>query len=192
MLKLRKVCECPYEDICSLLRNTHIVVYFPLKNTIFLNFFQNIGNKMIIEAFGKKKNLMDWLDDKMIHPEITRDVLAKRMKRGSMNGETALTKPVIKGAAVGDTKQRIEAREDKMKHRVKMFKVAQKVRSEYDNGILIEDIMNRHGLSKSQVLKINSRMEWYNFHWAGTKTPDDYKPYEKEEKIKNDERISAQ
>lgn len=128
---------------------------------------------MIFDAFGDSKDIMEWLEDVRIHPEITRDVLSKRIRRG-MESQTALTKPVIKGAAIGDTKKRISAREEKTLHRVKMFKLAQKVRMQYEKGIAIEELMDRFGLSKSQVNKIAGKQEWYNCHWRGNKIPDGY------------------
>lgn len=131
---------------------------------------------MIVEAFGQKKDVMDWLEDVRVHPEVTRDVLVKRWKRG-WSGEECITTPVNRGAAVGDTKQRIKAREDKMKLRVKFFKLAQKVRSQYDNGVAVEEIMDRYGMSKSAVLKIGAKLEWYNIHWSGSRTPEQYKEY---------------
>jgi hypothetical protein len=139
---------------------------------------------MIIEAFGNKKDVMDWLNDVRINPEVTRDVLVKRFKRGDLP-EEAITTPVNRGASIGDTKQRIKARAEKTLRRVKMFKLAQRVRREYDNGVAIEEIMERHGLSKSQVTKIGTKMEWFNCHWSGGRTPDAYKTYV--EQLKEDD-----
>lgn len=144
---------------------------------------------MIIEAFGSKKGIMEWLDDPRIHPEITRDVLVKRIRRSKWDHERALTTPVMKGARKGDTKLRIEARKDKMKRHVRMFKMAQKVRREYDNGLMVEEIMDRHGISKSQVNKISAKMEWYNTHWSNSRTPDSYKVYLDEENVVEDKRV---
>ena len=129
---------------------------------------------MIAEAWGQAKDLMDWLEDQRIHPEITRDVLVKRIKRGWVP-EDALTTPVIKGAAVGDSKTRIKAREEKMLHRARMFVLGQTVRRKYNAGVDVATLMERYTLSKSQVEKIVSKNEHYNIHWEGNKIPESFK-----------------
>jgi DNA invertase Pin-like site-specific DNA recombinase len=131
---------------------------------------------MIIEAFGEKKNVMDWLEDKRINVEVTRDIIVKRYKRG-WSGEETLTFPVNRGASKGDTPSRIKAREEKTRHRVKMFKLAQKIRRDYENGVAVEEIMDRYGISKSQTLKTGGKIEWYNIWWSGSRTPKEYEQY---------------
>lgn len=128
---------------------------------------------MIIAAFNESKDLMDWLCDTRIHPEVSRDVLVKRIKRGWIP-EVALTTPVIKGSQAGDDKARKRAREEKMKHRFKMFRVAQNVRLKNAAGVEHKDIMDRYNISKSQVEKMVTKNEYYNVHWEGTRIPDHF------------------
>lgn len=133
---------------------------------------------MIIAAFNESKDMMDWLEDIRVHPEISRDVLVKRIKRGWIP-EVALTTPVIKGSQSGDDKARKRAREDKMKHRFKMFRVAQNVRLKNAAGVEHKDIMKRYDLSRSQVEKMVTKNEYYNIHWSGTQTPAHFKEIQK-------------
>ena len=134
---------------------------------------------MLIEAFNTQKDIMEWLDDARINPEVTRDVLAKRIKRGT-NPEAAITTPVIKGARKGDTKDREKARLEKMEKRLKMFRLAQKIRNQYEKGLSVEELIERHGVSQSQINKISGKQEWYNLHWRGFKIPEKY-----QQQIKN-------
>lgn len=133
---------------------------------------------MIIAAFNDSKDLMDWLEDTRIHPELSRDVLVKRIKRGWIP-EVALTTPVIKGSQVGDDKARKKARMDKMKHRFKMFRVAQDVRRKVSSGVEHRDVMKRYDLSKSQVEKMVTKNEYYNVHWEGSSVPAHFKEVHK-------------
>lgn len=135
---------------------------------------------MEISAFSETKELMDWLLDDRINPEVNRDVLVKRLKR-SWVPEKAITTPVIKGEFLsGDTKARRKAREDKLEHRAKMFMVAQDIRKKYNQGVDSIDLQKRYQLSKSQVEKIVTKNEWYNIHWEGTRVPPHF-----EETVKN-------
>lgn len=126
---------------------------------------------MEITAFNESKDIMEWItSDNRIHPEVTRDVLSKRIKRGEIP-EVALITPVVKGAGAGDTKARKKARQEKFDARYKMFKLAQEVRYKHAAGIEVYEICSRYNLSKSQVEKMASKNEWYNIHWEGFKDP---------------------
>jgi len=121
---------------------------------------------MNLQAFGADKAIEDWLEDSRIHPELTRDILVKRAKRGWL-GERALTTPVIKGARASDSKVRAKARAEKAEYRYSMFCKAQKVRRSAARGSEVSDLMARYNISKSQAEKIMSKNEWYNVHWDG-------------------------
>jgi hypothetical protein len=107
---------------------------------------------MNIQAFGADKAVEDWLEDSRVHPEITRDILVKRTKRGWL-GERALTTPVIKGARPTDSKVRAKARAEKEAYRYAMFCKAQKVRRSAARGSDVSDLMARYKISKSQAEK---------------------------------------
>lgn len=133
----------------------------------------------IMTAFGESKTLADWLiGDSRVNPELTMDVLKKRHKRNWV-GEVALTTPVIKGARIGDSTARKNARLDKIKYRFKMFRLAQDVRRRHGAGVEIKDLCERYGLSKSQVEKIVGMNEWANYHWLTGKVPDHFKEIQK-------------
>lgn len=126
---------------------------------------------MEITAFNESKELMDWITlDTRVHPELTRDVVVKRIKRAWIP-EVALITPIDKGAQIGDTKARAASRKEKAEYRYKMFKLAQEVRYKHAAGIEIHEICSRYKLSKSQVSKMVSKCEWYNIHWEGFQDP---------------------
>lgn len=131
---------------------------------------------MEICAFNNEcKDIMDWItNDKRVHPEVTYDVLKKRIKRGWVP-ELALTTPVIKGNLTGDSRARKKAREDKMVYRFKMFRLAQEIRRKHGQGVEQKEIMDRYAVSKSQVEKAVSKSEWFNVHFEGASVPDHFK-----------------
>lgn len=122
---------------------------------------------MIVTSWDIDKPLQDWLSDNRIHPEVTYDVLRRRLKRGGEMSipEIALTTPVIKGSQKGDTKARIAERERKAKERYKNFVLAQRVRERYNKGVDKADIKSRFGITESAYQKIISHTEWWNIHW---------------------------
>jgi hypothetical protein len=122
---------------------------------------------MIVTSWGIDRTIQEWLADNRIHPEITYDVIRRRLKRGGELSipEIALTTPVIKGAQKGDTKARTMERKRKAKERYKNFVTAQKVRERYNNGMDKADIKHRFGLTESAYQKIISNTEWWNIHW---------------------------
>mgnify|MGYP006053032273 FL=1 len=122
---------------------------------------------MLIEAWSISKDIMEWLRDNRVHPEITYDTLRRRLRRGGELSipEMAITTPVIKGAQKGDTKARTLERKRKAKERYKNFVTAQKVRERYNNGMDKADIKSRFGLTESGYQKIISKTEWWNIHW---------------------------
>jgi hypothetical protein len=121
----------------------------------------------LIECFGEAKTIMDWLLDKRCHPEMSYDVLRKRLKRPSEMSipEMALTVPVIKGAQVGDTKARAAERKKKARERYKMFVLCQKVRDRYNAGVERAEIKARFDISESYLQKIISGQYGFNGHW---------------------------
>jgi hypothetical protein len=129
---------------------------------------------MEISAWGESKDVMEWLDDPRIHPSVTRDVLVKRIKRGTIQ-EIALTKGVCDEARIGDNKLRIKARHEKNLYRARMFVIAQEVRKKYGAGVEPLDLQQRYDISKSQLEKFISGNEYYNVHWAGSSIPDEFK-----------------
>lgn len=139
---------------------------------------------MLITAWGEEKELMIFLDDVRVHPSVTRDVVVKRIKRGEIP-EIALTKGVCDEQRLGDTKVRRQAREEKNRHRTKMFLMAQEVRKKYNMGVPSIDIQQRFNISKSQVEKFISGNEYYNIHWAGSNIPDQFKELVKEVRSKD-------
>lgn len=122
---------------------------------------------MMITSWNEDKEIMQWLSDNRVHPEITYDVIRRRLRRGGELSipEMALTTPVIKGSQKGDTKARTAERKRKAKERYKNFVTAQKVRERYDNGMEKADIKSRFGLTESGYQKIISKTEWWNIHW---------------------------
>ena len=122
---------------------------------------------MMVEAWGETKTIQDWLLDHRVNPEVTYDVLRRRIKRGGGMAipEVAITYPVIKGAQKGDTKARVEDRKRKQKERYKKFVVAKKVRERYNAGVEKAEIKERFSLTESQYQKIISHMEFFNIHW---------------------------
>lgn len=132
---------------------------------------------MLVEAFQESKELIDWITlDHRVHCELTFSAVAKRIKRGWVP-ELALTTPIVKGARKGDTKQRVKAREDKLRHMAKMFRLAQLVREKHEKGVEVLELQNRYALSKSQVEKIVSKNEHYNIHWRNRNIPEQFKEY---------------
>jgi hypothetical protein len=129
---------------------------------------------MQITVWGKEAELMDFLNDTRVHPALTRDVVAKRLKRGEIP-EIALTRGVADENKVGDNALRKKAREEKAKHRVKMFLLAQEVRRKHSTGVEIPELQMRYQLSRSQVEKFISGNEYWNIHWAGNNIPDQFK-----------------
>lgn len=121
----------------------------------------------MITAWGEDKSIMDWLADVRCHPELTYDVLRRRLQRGGefSISEIALTTPVIKGAQAGDTKARVEDRRKKEMERYKGFVLAKKVRERYNAGVDRAEIRERFDISEGQLQKIISGQMYYNIHW---------------------------
>lgn len=122
----------------------------------------------MIEAFGELKTPMDWICDSRVNPELSWDVLRKRLNRGGGLSipEVAITTPVIKGAQRGDTAQRTRDRQLKAKERYKGFVLSQKVRERYEAGVDKADIKQRFDLTESLFNKIIGLQCFYNFHWS--------------------------
>lgn len=123
----------------------------------------------MVEIFGEVKSLMQWMDDKRCHPEVTWDVARKRLKR--INGglalpELAITVPVSKGAQPGDTKERVRNRKLKERERYKMFVLCQNVRHKYEAGVDKKDIKERYDITESMYNKIVARQYGYNWAWG--------------------------
>lgn len=140
---------------------------------------------MLIEAWGETKTVQDWLLDHRVNPEVTYDVIRRRIMRGGEMSipEIAITYPVIKGAQKGDTKARVEDRKRKQRERYKKFVVAKKVRERYNAGVEKAEIKERFCLTESQYQKIISHLEFFNIHWdrcpSGT-VPDHFKEIQKD------------
>lgn len=122
---------------------------------------------VMITAWNEEKTVMDWLADKRCNPELTYDVLRRRLARGGEFSipEIAITHPVIKGAQTGDTKARIKEREKKALERYKGFVLAKKVREKYNAGVDRAEIKERYDISESQLQKIISGQMYFNTHW---------------------------
>jgi hypothetical protein len=138
---------------------------------------------MLITAWGKQADVMDFLNDTRVHPALTRDVVVKRIKRGFIP-EIALTKGVADEAKVGDTPQRRKARNEKAEYRCKMFLLAQEVRKRHAAGVEISDLMQRFEITRSQTEKFISGNEYYNIWWAGSNIPDEFKEIAAKIKVK--------
>jgi hypothetical protein len=121
----------------------------------------------MIEAWGEVKSLQDWLRDARCNPELTYDVLRRRIGRpGEMSiPEIAITFPVIGGAMKGDTKERVRDRHLKAKERYKGFILAQKVREKYAAGVDRAEIRDRFDISENYLQKIISQQVYFNAHW---------------------------
>lgn len=121
----------------------------------------------LIQSFGEVKELMEWLSDTRCNPELTYDVLRRRIQRGGEFSipEIAITSPVIKGAQKGDTKERIRSRKLKAKERYKGFVMAKKVREKYASGIDRAEIKSRFDITEGTLQKIISHQMYYNIHW---------------------------
>lgn len=121
----------------------------------------------IITCFGDHKEIMGWLADLRCHPEISYDVLRKRLKRSGPLSipEMAITTPVIKGAQRGDTAARTRDRKLKIKERYKGFVLAKKVREKYDAGVDRADIKQRFDITEGFLQKIISKQYYWNIHW---------------------------
>lgn len=128
---------------------------------------------MKINAFSEEKDIMDWLEDPRIHPEINRDVLSKRVRDGWIP-EKALTTPVIKGIGLKDTKERQAARQAKQLQRAELFALAYRVRRQYNMGLEVKELAHKFGLTHNMVEKIASKNAYYNIHWA-TGVPQNFK-----------------
>ena len=139
----------------------------------------------MISCFGEIKDIMGWLSDVRCHPEISYDVLRKRLKRGGPISipEVAITTPVIKGSQRGDTAARIRSRKLKIRERYKGFVLAKKVREKYDSGIDRAEIRNRFDITEGFLQKIISKQYYWNIHWELCKTgdaPDHFKDVQHE------------
>jgi len=121
----------------------------------------------IIEAWNESKTIMDWLFDSRCHPEVSYDVLRRRLKRGGPLSipEIALTTPVIKGAQKGDTKARVQEREMKSVERYKMFVLCKKIREKYNAGVERSEIKERFDISESFLQKVISNQYGANYWW---------------------------
>jgi len=124
--------------------------------------------RMITAFGGECKTIMEWLDDKRCHPEVTYDVLRRRLSRpsGLAIPEIALTTPVCKGSQVGDNKQRVKDRKLKERERYKMFVLCQNVRHKYEAGVDKKDIKERYDITESMYNKIVARQYGYNWAWG--------------------------
>jgi hypothetical protein len=122
----------------------------------------------IITSWGISKSLMEWLDDARCNPEVTYDVLRRRiMRSGPLSiPEIALNTPVIKSASPRDTAARIKDRKLKQKERYKMFVLCQNVRHKYDAGVDKKDIKERYDITESMYNKIVARQYGYNWAWG--------------------------
>ena len=134
----------------------------------------------VITAWGETKSIMEWLDDKRCHPEVSYDSLRKRLKRSGPLSipEMALTTPIIKGSQRGDTAVRIKDRKLKQKERYKMFVLCQNVRHKYEAGVDKKDIKERYDITESMYNKIVARQYGYNWAWGDLspgRVPDHFK-----------------
>lgn len=140
----------------------------------------------MVESWGEVKTVMEWLDDKRCHPEVTYDVLRRRLspsRPGPLSiPEMALITPVIKGASKADSKQRIHDRKLKQRERYKMFVLCQAVRAKYNSGVDKADIKQRYDLTESMYNKIIAKQYGYNWAWDTLpgKVPDIFKPIKDE------------
>lgn len=129
----------------------------------------------MIECFGGElKDIMGWLSDLRCSPEMSYDVLRRRLKRpGPLSiPEIALTTPVIRGAQRGDTALRVKSRKLKMKERYKGFVLAKKVREKHESGVDRADIRNRFDITEGFLQKIISRQYYWNQWWELCKPGD--------------------
>lgn len=136
--------------------------------------------RMITAFGGECKTIMEWLDDKRCHPEVTYDVLRRRLGRSSGLAipEIALTTPVCKGSQVGDNKQRVKDRKLKERERYKMFVLCQNVRHKHSIGQDKKDIKERYDITESMYNKIVARQYGYNWAWGDLspgRVPDHFK-----------------
>lgn len=119
------------------------------------------------EAWNTVKTVQEWLLDARCHPELDMDSLRKRLKRSGPLSipEMALKTPVIKGAGLGDTKERVRDRNLKAKERYKNFVLAQKVREKHAAGVDRAEIRERFDISENFLAKIISGTVYFNGHW---------------------------
>ncbi len=141
---------------------------------------KDTSGQMLTAFGGECKPIMERLDDKRCHPELSYDVLRKRLKRGGQLSipEMALTVPIIKGASKGDSAARIKDRKLKQKERYKMFVLCQNVRHKYEAGVDKKDIKERYDITESMYNKIVARQYGYNWAWGDLspgRVPDHFK-----------------
>ena len=139
----------------------------------------------LYEVFGAVMTAQEMLMDKRCHPELDWDIIRKRLKRGGSLGipEMAMTVPLVKGAQVGDTKERIRDRKLKAREKYKAFVLAKKVREKYNAGVDRAEIRERYDITEGFLQKIIGKTVLFNWAWdlcGPDQVPDHFKELKKE------------